>query len=201
MIVAAVLWAQILCSVIVITPAKAESSYARTIVFWGVPAHSKGGEMEKGTHQHVVAAWQTSGRTGTAKCVRVPNPLHFSAPSQFGGLEGRWTPEDLMLAAVASCYTSTFRALADYSKFKYADLEVEVTGTIHKIDSGYSFGEIVTRPALTIVREWDHERAVRLLQKTQELCLVARALSVKHRFEPRIVVADKSGAWGLGDGR
>jgi hypothetical protein len=66
---------------------------------------------------------------------------------------------------------------------------VEVTGTVHKIDSGYSFGEIVTCPALTVVRGEDQERALRLLQKTQELCLVARALSVKHGFEPRIVVA------------
>jgi peroxiredoxin-like protein len=140
----------------------------------------------EGFHNYRVTAWWTSGRTGIAKCESAPNAVHFTAPLQFGGLEGRWTPEDLLLTAVGSCYATTFRALADYSKLEYSDLEVEVAGTVQKINSGYSFSEIVTRPALTTVREDDHERAVRLLQKTQELCLVGRALSVKHTFEPTI---------------
>ena len=82
------------------------------------------------THHYRVIAWWTSGRTGIAKSDSAPNALHFTAPPEFGGLEGRWTPEDLLLTAVASCYTTTFRALADYSKFDYADLEVEVGGVL-----------------------------------------------------------------------
>jgi organic hydroperoxide reductase OsmC/OhrA len=89
--------------------------------------------------------------------------------------EGRWTPEDLLLTAVGSCYATTFRAFADYSKFEYADLEVQIAGTVQKVASGYSFSEVVTRPALAMVREEDRERAVRLLQKSQDLCLVGRA--------------------------
>ena len=41
-------------------------------------------------------------------------------------MDGRWTPEDLLLCAVASCYTTTFRAVAESSKFEYKDLQVEV---------------------------------------------------------------------------
>jgi organic hydroperoxide reductase OsmC/OhrA len=137
-------------------------------------------------NSHQVTAWWTSGRTGLAKCESAPNALHFTAPLQFGGLEGRWTPEDLLLTAIGSCYATTFRALADRSKFEYADLEVQVSGTVRKVDSGYTFTEIVTRPALIIRGTEHHESAVGLLQKTQELCLVARALCVKHTFEPSI---------------
>jgi organic hydroperoxide reductase OsmC/OhrA len=162
----------------------------RQIMLRGVPANRKK-NMEE-LHNHQVTAWWTSGRTGIAKCESAPNALHFTAPLQFGGLEGRWTPEDLLLTAVGSCYATTFRALADYSKLDYADLEVKVAGTVQKVDSGYRFSEIVTRPALMMVREEDHERALRLLQKTQELCLVGRALSVKHMFEPSIRLADIS---------
>jgi peroxiredoxin-like protein len=141
------------------------------------------------THQYHVVAWWTSGRTGIAKSDSAPNALHFTAPAQFGGLEGRWTPEDLLLSAVASCYTTTFRALADYSKFDYADLEVEVWGTVQKVESGYRFTLLTTRPTLSIANEDDHDRAVRLLEKTQELCLVLRALAISHGFEPRIEVS------------
>ena len=135
-----------------------------------------------------VLAWWSSGRTGLAKSDSAPNAIHFTAPPEFGGLEGRWTPEDLLLSAVASCYTTTFRALADYSELEYADLEVEVGGMIRKTDSGYSFSEISIRPKLTISGEQEQARALRLLQKAKELCLVSRALSVEQTFEPQLQI-------------
>jgi peroxiredoxin-like protein len=143
-------------------------------------------------HNYRIKAWWTAGRTGIANCDSAPNAIHFTAPVQFGGLEGRWTPEDLLLTAIGSCFATTFRALADYSQLTYADLEVEVAGTVQKASSGYIFSEIVTRPHLTISRENDEERALRLLHKTQDLCLVTRTLSAKHRFEPNVHLSGAS---------
>jgi organic hydroperoxide reductase OsmC/OhrA len=142
--------------------------------------------------QYRIKAWWSAGRTGIAQTDSAPNAIHFTAPPQFGGLEGRWTPEDLLLTAVASCYTTTFRVLAEYSKFEYADLEVQVGARARKSDSGYHFSEIVTRPNLTLNSEEAKDCANRLLEKAQELCLVARALSVPHRFEPHIQIGQDS---------
>lgn len=133
-----------------------------------------------------VVAWWSSGRTGLAKSDSAPNAIHFTAPPEFGGLEGRWTPEDLLLSAVASCYTTTFHALADYSKLEYEDLEVEVEGVIRKTDSGYAFTELLIRPNLTISSDGEQTRALRLLQKAKTACLVSRALAVEQKFEPRV---------------
>src|SRR5450631_3249188 len=94
-------------------------------------------------HRFRVVAWWASGRTGIAKSSCAPNAIHFTAPPAFGGVEGRWTPEDLFLCAVASCYTTTFQALAEHSKFDYTDLEVTAEGTVQKMDSSYAFTEIV----------------------------------------------------------
>jgi organic hydroperoxide reductase OsmC/OhrA len=138
--------------------------------------------------EYRIKAWWSSGQTGIARTDAAPSAILFTAPPQFGGLEGRWTPEDLLLTAVASCYTTTFRALAEYSKFEYADLEVEVDARAKKSDWGYRFSEIDTRPCLILSSEQDKDRANRLLAKTQELCLVARALSVPHRLEPHIEI-------------
>ena len=138
------------------------------------------------THNHRIKAWWTSGRTGIANCDSSPSAIHFTAPPQFGGLEGRWTPEDLLLTAIGSCFATTFRVLAEYSKLPYADLEVEVSGTVQKAPSGYVFNEISTRPHLTVAPGTDQERALRLLHKTQELCLITRTLSVSHAFDPTI---------------
>ena len=137
-------------------------------------------------HQFRVVAWWASGRTGLAKSSSAPNAIHFTSPPAFGGLEGRWTPEDLLLCAIASCYTTTFRTLAEYSKLEYTDLQVEVEGAISKADTGYSFGEVFICANLTIPQEEERARALKILHKAKGLCLVSRALSVEQRFEPRV---------------
>jgi len=109
-------------------------------------------------HKYRVNAWWSSGKSGIAKSELAPNAIQFTAPPEFGGLDGRWTPEDLLLCALASCYTTTFRALADYSKLEYADLSVEVEGTVMKTESGYAFREIVIRPTLSISSEQERCR-------------------------------------------
>jgi organic hydroperoxide reductase OsmC/OhrA len=139
-------------------------------------------------HRFRVVAWWASGRTGIAKSSSAPNALHFTSPPAFGGMEGRWTPEDLLLCAIASCFTTTFRTLAEYSKFEYTDLQVEVGGGISKADTGYSFGEVLICVNLTIPQEEERARALKLLHKAKSLCLVSRALSVEQKFEPHVQV-------------
>src|ERR1700733_7661737 len=79
--------------------------------------------------------------------------IHFTPPPQFGGLEGRWTPEDRLMTALASCFTTTFHAIAEHSKFEYTDLAVEAEGTVSKTDNGYCFSGIAIRPRLSLPYE------------------------------------------------
>ncbi len=141
------------------------------------------------THKFRVVAWWSSGKTGIAKTDSAPNAIQFTAPIAFGGLEGRWTPEDLFLSAVASCFTTTFQAVAAYSNFEYTDLEVEVEGIVSKLSSGYGFQQILIRPRLTIADEESHHHALEVLEKVKSLCLVSRALATAQEFRPEIEVA------------
>ena len=143
-------------------------------------------------HKYRVVAWWTSGHTGIAKSDSAPNAIHFTAPPQFGGLEGRWTPEDLLMTALASCFTATFHAIASRSKFEYTDLAVEAEGTVTKTDTGYDFSEIVISPSLTIPNEEQRERAIRLLNRAKVLCLVSRALATAQKFEARVEISKPS---------
>lgn len=135
-----------------------------------------------------VAALWTSGRTGLAKSDSAPNVIHFTAPKAFGGLEARWTPEELLLAAIASCFTTTLRTIATNAQLDFADLEVEATGRICKVDSGYTFSEITLRPMLKITDIDHRKRALDLLTRAERLCLVSRVLGLSLRFEPQIEV-------------
>jgi peroxiredoxin-like protein len=139
-------------------------------------------------HQFRVVAWWASGRAGLAKSDTAPNAIHFTAPVAFGGYEGRWTPEDLLLCSVASCYTTTFRALAERSSFEYTDLQTEAEGVVDRKGAEYAFSEIVIRVKLMISRPEEQERGLKLLQKAKAVCLVSRALSIPQRFETAVTV-------------
>jgi peroxiredoxin-like protein len=170
---------------------------AASKVFLAAKIRSSDGDQEsKGqgvtimSEEHAcrVAAWWTSGRTGLAKSDSAPNAIHFTAPAEFGGLEGRWTPEELLLASVASCYTTTLRAIAGNARFDFTDLQVEASGTVRKVDSGYSFSEIIVRPNLKIASPAERDRALELLRRAEKLCLVSRALGTNVKFEPQLEV-------------
>jgi organic hydroperoxide reductase OsmC/OhrA len=96
------------------------------------------------------------------------------------------------MTALASCFTTTFHAIAGYSKFEYTDLAVEAEGTVSKTDNGYCFSEIVIRPSLMIPNEEQRERAGGLLHKAKALCLVSRALATAQKFEARIEISKHS---------
>ena len=140
-------------------------------------------------HAYRVAAWWTSGRTGLAKSDSAPNAIHFTAPAEFGGLEGRWTPEELLLAAIAGCYTTTVRAIAGGLEFNFTDLQVEASGTVGKAESGYNFTQIVIRPNLKISSVEERDRAFDLLKRAEKLCLVSRALGTTLKFEPQLEIS------------
>jgi organic hydroperoxide reductase OsmC/OhrA len=143
---------------------------------------------DRSEHEYQVAAWWTSGRTGIAKSVSSPNAIHFTAPKSFGGLEGRWTPEELLLAAISGCFTTTFRTIVSKAESDFTDLEVEAVATMRKVDCGYIFTEIVLRPVLKIADPEQRERAIDLLNRAARLCLVSRTLDTPLRFEPEVEV-------------
>jgi peroxiredoxin-like protein len=147
-------------------------------------------------HTYRVSAWWTSGRTGLAKCESAPNALHFSEPADLGGLEGRWTPEQLLLCALAACFTTTFEAVARSAKFAYTDLEVEVEGAVQKNKLGSTFDEVVLRPILTVQSEEELEAGLGLLRRAKSLCMISRAISVPQTTEPKVEVCKvPAGGW------
>jgi organic hydroperoxide reductase OsmC/OhrA len=131
-----------------------------------------------------VSAWWTSGRTGLAKCESSPNTIHFSEAAEVGGLQGRWTPEQLLLCALAGCFTTTFHEVARAARFVFTDLEVEIEGVVRRNrNTGCNFNEILMRPRLTVSSEDMCEAGLGLLRRTKALCMISRAISVPQTME------------------
>ena len=67
------------------------------------------------SRKYQVRAKCTRPRSGVVAPDSVPRPISFSAPPEFLGEPGVWTPEHSFVAAVATCYMSTFSGMAEVS--------------------------------------------------------------------------------------
>jgi len=133
------------------------------------------------------ARW-TGDRHGVVEGHGVEPPINFSAPPEFQGQAGVWTPEHFFTSAVATCFITTFQAIAALSKFEPHALEVSAEGQVEKAEGGFRFTRVTVRPILTITNESDRERALRLLEKAERACLISRSLQSQIVLDPRVLL-------------
>ena len=142
-------------------------------------------------HIYTVRAKSTKVRSGTVAPDSVAQLIKFSAPPEFLGEAGLWTPEDFFVAGVATCFVSTFSGMAELSHFEFRCLDVEAQGVLEKDPGGWKFTEVKLRPYLKVLLEKDRDRGARLLEKAERTCLVARSITAKITFEPSIAVVSE----------
>jgi peroxiredoxin-like protein len=131
---------------------------------------------------------QLSGGTEGYGALSTPGVANLPSapPPEFGGPGDAWSPEQLLVAAVDSCFLFTLRAVAQASRLEFVSLELASEGTVDRRDGGLAFTEIVLRPRLVVPAGTDQERALRVLEKAKKSCLVSASLSTPVRLEPQI---------------
>jgi organic hydroperoxide reductase OsmC/OhrA len=105
--------------------------------------------------------------------------LTVATPPEFkNGVPGVWSPEDLLVAATASCFTVTLVAVAERRELPLHSLHVSGTGHLTARDDG-RFGFVAIE--LTAVAQTD-EHTVEAVEKAAKhavrACLVSMALDV-----------------------
>jgi peroxiredoxin-like protein len=130
----------------------------------------------------------TGDRRGELHSPTLPD-IRVATPPEFKGHENTWTPEHLFVAAVNSCFMTTFLAIAEMSKLDFTNFKAEAIGRLEKPDGqGYVVTEITVRPRLTIRRAQDADRARRILEKAEKHCLISNSVKSAVRLEPEIAV-------------
>jgi len=110
-------------------------------------------------------------------CVANVPKLTVAPPVQFGGPGDQWSPEDLLMASIASCFILSFKAIAKASKFSWASIQCDSEGTLARVDGKTRFTKIVTKANLVIPATESIENAERLLHKAEQSCLVVNSLT------------------------
>ncbi len=125
----------------------------------------------------------------TALAAKKP-PLTIAMPAEFrGGVEGHWSPEELLVAAVASCYELTLRSIADRRQLRFSELEVRATGHVTQLARG-RIGFLAIELDVRIECELgDEGMAEAAAHKAHELCIVGQALEVPVELKLELRVA------------
>jgi len=145
-------------------------------------------KLEK--HEYNVDLDWKEGRIGILSSNKLDDRIEVATPPEFpGGIEGIWSPEHLYVASVSSCFMTSFTAVAEYSKLSFEELTVPATGVMSNESGKYVITEIILRPTLTISDESKKDKALRILQKAEEICLITRSIKTEVKLEPNIAIA------------
>jgi organic hydroperoxide reductase OsmC/OhrA len=102
--------------------------------------------------------------------------LDTQSPPQFGGPEGVWSPETMLSAAVANCFILSFRAIARASKFEWNSLECSVDGVLERPERTTLFTQFNINAVLHVPAGAREELAQRLLEKSEQICLITASM-------------------------
>lgn len=139
-------------------------------------------------HTYTVTATGNPDRHLESRAEGLPT-LAVAPPVQFGGPGDVWTPEDLLMAAIANCLVLSFRAIAKAGGLEWQSIECSAAGILDKVDRKVVFTGVTTRVKLVIGATQSRENAERMLHKADETCFVSNSLACDTRFECDVVVA------------
>jgi peroxiredoxin-like protein len=128
-------------------------------------------------HAYNVSVEWNSERKGTMTSPELTNAIEVATPPNFpAGMEGIWSPEHLFTAAVASCLMTTFLAIAENSKLKFASFKVNSKGILEQIDGKFLMTRVELYPVVVIHDENDRARIERILHKSESACLISNSV-------------------------
>lgn len=141
------------------------------------------------THQYNVNLIWSEGRLGEISSPELNTTITIATPPQFPkGIDGIWSPEHLFTAAVNSCFMTTFLAIAENSKLEFKEFSCHAIGNLNQVEGKFLMTEISLNPVLTIAKEEDKEKAVRILEKSEKACLISNSIRSKVVLNPLINV-------------
>jgi organic hydroperoxide reductase OsmC/OhrA len=110
---------------------------------------------------------------GETKSIEVATPPEFRH-----GIPGYWSPEELLVAAAATCYALTLAAVAERRGAPLLDTSISATGHLSRRDDGRFGFTVIEIDALLETVPGAEDAVAQAAAAAEERCLVAQALDV-----------------------
>lgn len=128
------------------------------------------------------------GRMGTLSSPTLDS-FKVATPPEFSkGVPNTWSPEHLFVASINICLMTTFVAIAENSKLEFESFECEGLGKLEKVDGKFMISEVKLTPIVKIKYDKDKERAERIVNKAENLCLISNSAKSKIILNSQIII-------------
>ncbi|MGB5510971.1 MAG: OsmC family protein [Woeseiaceae bacterium] len=116
--------------------------------------------------------------------------LDTAGPPEFGGPGDVWSPETLLVGAVADCFILSFRAIARAARIEWDSLSCSVVGTLDKIERVTQFTAFDLTAKLAVPAGVDHKKALQLMEKAKKHCLVTNSMKAATTLQASVLVSN-----------
>jgi len=116
-------------------------------------------------------------------CIEVATPPEFPK-----GIKGIWSPEHLFVASVSSCLMTTFLAIAENSTLEFVSFSCKSKGTLETVEGTVMMSEILLKPTVVIRNETYKDKAMRIVKKAENACLISHSIKSKVTMDINIMV-------------
>ncbi|MBP1646726.1 MAG: putative Peroxiredoxin OsmC [Bacteroidetes bacterium] len=129
----------------------------------------------------------TEGRSGVLTSEGKAS-LRFSAPPEFKGEPGLWTPEHMFVACVEMCHMATFIAFASKRDLPVVSYRSHANGVLEYVDGDYRFTRIVIFPTIVVSSSSAGDELQAILRDAEKHCLVTNSIASIVEVNPTIIV-------------
>lgn len=145
---------------------------------------------------HIYSAAASGGADGDIELTarRLP-ALQSASPPEFDGPGDRWSPETLLVAAIADCFILTFRAVARFGKLDWSWVTCDVSGTLERPERTTQFTRFDVRVRLAVPAGTDRALAMRLIEKADHSCLITNSLKGEVVLKASIEFEAETAGW------
>ena len=117
--------------------------------------------------------------------------LQVSSPPEFNGEAGKWTPEDMFVAALNNCTMSTFLAFAERKGLPLVAYSCDAEGILEFSEGSYRFTRVMLKPRVSVKSSEHIESAKALMESAHKKCLIANSIRSEILIDTEVLAADE----------
>ena len=112
----------------------------------------------------------------------IPYTSNVAIPAEFEGPGGGYSPEDFYALALMNCFIATFKVIAEKSRLEYKSIESKGSLIVDRGEGGAPWMKSFLAE-VTLNGVVDKDRALRLLEKTSQSCMILNSVKTEKTFQ------------------
>jgi organic hydroperoxide reductase OsmC/OhrA len=113
--------------------------------------------------------------------------IEVACPPEFGGHEGIWSPEDLLLASVEVCTLTTFLWFINKEKIKIKSYKSNSSGTVKMVGGTFRFSSISIKLEIELDDLSNKKRIEIIVKKIEKACLISNSINCDVNIDAQII--------------